>query len=125
MEIKRYIKLMTLRVRWNYDELFVNCFEEEGAKTMTKENIQKYQGMEMWKESGGKLHAHILIEYNGNSRRGTQARYVQALETWMKSRNWHLYWTTIKETSERNYLSRSREKQQQYLMTGMYSFHWL
>lgn len=124
LDLKRFCKLMHGYVKWNFDDFHTICFEEMTSQKMTQDQLLDFSpNSDEFALSGGKMHCHILIEYYGNNKRGTQFRYAQELERWLGTRNWHLYHSTIMDTSLRYFLKASREKQQGYLMTAMYSFH--
>ena len=121
-DIKRFIKLMKHTHKWEFDDLSTCLFEENPSIKLESKDIRPFAKRESFYNSGGRTHGHVLMEYNGNSRRGTKCKVVKRLAAWLLEKGWSLYWSTVFDDSQARPLYHSRERQEGYLMSCQYQF---
>ena len=119
-ELKTYVKRMKRHFQWDLHEIESVLFEENPDQIFDLDSLRQHGDQDSFSKNSGRVHGHILVEYNGNRRRGTQAKLVKRCEEHFKENGWQVYWSCVYDHANARPLNHSREKQQSYLMLTQY-----
>ena len=122
--LRSFTKRMRWHVSWQMSDLHSACFEESSANTVRTEDLRNFTNENPQSIPECPLnHCHILVQYEGNSKRGTMCRIIERLTKFLnEERNFQCYGYTVFDDALPRPLHSSREKQQTYLLTCQYRF---
>lgn len=122
-DIKRFCRRMKVRYAWDFDDIESCLFEEDVGVSIDESELKEFStDREIYGRGGGRIHGHILMQYNGNRRRGCQVQIVKRLESYMREVGWAGHWSTVYDEQNPRPLHHSRERQQSYVMISQYTF---
>ena len=121
--LRNFCRRMKWHVCWQLGDLHSACFEESSSKAIKVSDLKPFTNQRSTMGSDNGLnHCHILVQYEGNSKRGTMVRIVDRLTQYLNDHDFLCYGYTIYDDSLPRPLHASREKQQTYLLTCQYGF---